>query len=365
MAKSATRNAAARLRQLSCLGLAKEIAIPEMLRELHAAIPTFSNTFHFANARGDVENIYFENTDLVNYWPLYQAEVYERPREREFRGLAFSDASLRVFGVHELMSVLEADEETFHRSDYYNLVVRPVGYASNFLRLYFRLHSRVLGGITIWRSPSGAQWSAEDKRKLAGVESFFIHAITAPASDEGPLVEDGEHGLIIANAEGKPVYMSPEGRRLLFLAANPRSAHRGKASFSTALPAPVIRLCQRLARIFSDDAVDGAPIHRHANIWGGFVFRAEWLEGAGSGLVGITISHQAPMPLRLHREVAKLGLSPRQTQVCVLMASGASNEAIAERLGISPHTANEHGRWIFNKLDVHSRAELMRKVLFA
>ena len=117
MAKSTAERAASRFRQLSCLGLEKQIVIPEMLKDLHALIPSFSNTFHFADGCGDVENIYFENTDLVKYWPLYQAEVYERPREREFKGLAFSDASRTVFGVHELRSVLSVDEKTFHESD--------------------------------------------------------------------------------------------------------------------------------------------------------------------------------------------------------------------------------------------------------
>jgi len=45
------------------------------------------------------------------------------------------------------------------------------------------------------------------------------------------------------------------------------------------------------------------------------------------------------------------------------MATGASTEAVAERLGISKHTANQHGRWIYDKLDVHSRTELMSKLL--
>jgi DNA-binding CsgD family transcriptional regulator len=46
------------------------------------------------------------------------------------------------------------------------------------------------------------------------------------------------------------------------------------------------------------------------------------------------------------------------------MATGASNEEIAERLGISRHTAKQHGRWIYNKLDVHNRAELVSKILY-
>ena len=44
------------------------------------------------------------------------------------------------------------------------------------------------------------------------------------------------------------------------------------------------------------------------------------------------------------------------------MASGYSHESIAERLGISWHTAKEHGRSIYNKLDVHNRTELVGKI---
>jgi len=61
--------------------------------------------------------------------------------------------------------------------------------------------------------------------------------------------------------------------------------------------------------------------------------------------------------------VEKLPLSRRQAEVCVLLATGASNEKVAERLGISKLTAIEHARWIYNKLDVHSRGELVSKIL--
>jgi DNA-binding CsgD family transcriptional regulator len=366
MAKSTAARAAARFKQISCLGLEREVVIPELLKELHALIPSFSNTFHFADERGAVNNIYFENSDLVKLWPLYQQEIFER-RELEFKGLAFSDGSRTQFGVHELRNVLSVDQETFQRSDYYNLVARPVGYASNFLRLYFRSGRRVLGGLTIWRSPAAAEWSPEEKRRLASLGTFFVHALTTPASGEASLVADGDSGLIIADTEGKVVYTSARGRQLLFLAASPRSVANSATVRSASLPTPLARLCRSLALIFSDDGLASPPTYRHSNAWGGFNFRAHWLDEArpGFGLIGITVIHEVPLPLRLARAAAKLPLSHRQTEVCVLVATGASTEAIAERLGISKHTANEHCRWIYNKLDVHNRAELVSKLLSA
>jgi DNA-binding CsgD family transcriptional regulator len=364
LGKSTAARAAARFKQLSCFGLDKEAVIPELLKELHSLIPSFANTFHFTDHAGVLANIYFENTDLVKLWPLYQQEFLEL-REREIKGLAFSDASRTQVGVHEFNNATSEDGETFHRGDHYNLIVRPLGYDSNFLRLYFRESGRLLGGLTIWRSPSAGSWTSQDKRRLASLGNFFVHALMVKAAPVTPLVDGGENGLIIADATGKPVYFSAEGLRLLFLATSPRRAPGISVSRSPGLPAAVTQLCRNLSRIFSDDASAAAPIHHHANIWGGFTFRASWLDrdDGASRLIAITVSHRVPLPIRLARGSAKLPLSRRQTEVCLLMATGASNETIGERLGISKHTANEHARWIYNKLDVHSRAELVSKIL--
>ena len=45
------------------------------------------------------------------------------------------------------------------------------------------------------------------------------------------------------------------------------------------------------------------------------------------------------------------------------MATGASTETVAERLGISRGTAVAHAREVYNKLDVHNRSELLTRLL--
>jgi DNA-binding CsgD family transcriptional regulator len=346
------------------MGLGSEAVIPELLKELHALVPSFCNSFLFADETGDLAHAYLENTDTIKLYPLYQEEFRER-REHEFKGFAFSDVARTQVGAQDFRSTVAVDEKTFQRSDLYNLMVRPSGNDSNFLRLYFRDGGRVLGGLTMWRSRSPGNWTSAEKRRLESLGSFFIHALAVRTAGEAPLVNSADIGLIIANRAGKPLYFSAEGRRLLYLATSPRSMPGTVVSRSAVLPTPVARLCQSLSRIFSDDASASAPTYQHSNAWGGFTFRAQWLDHdhPASGLIGITVSHEVPLPIKLMRSVQKLPLSRRQAEVCVLMASGMSHEKIAERLGISKHTANEHGRWIYNKLDVHSRAELMSKML--
>ncbi|HSH80628.1 MAG TPA: LuxR C-terminal-related transcriptional regulator [Herpetosiphonaceae bacterium] len=50
-------------------------------------------------------------------------------------------------------------------------------------------------------------------------------------------------------------------------------------------------------------------------------------------------------------------LTAREVEVLRLLASGASNNGIAEQLVISPHTAKRHVAHLYAKLNVSSRAE--------
>ena len=53
--------------------------------------------------------------------------------------------------------------------------------------------------------------------------------------------------------------------------------------------------------------------------------------------------------------------SAREREVLVLIASGATNREIAERLYLSPHTVKEHASSLYRKLGVKNRAEAARR----
>jgi two-component system response regulator NreC len=54
------------------------------------------------------------------------------------------------------------------------------------------------------------------------------------------------------------------------------------------------------------------------------------------------------------------GITPRENEVLTLLADGASNAEIAEQLSISPKTVARHRENIMGKLNLHSRAELVK-----
>ena len=56
-------------------------------------------------------------------------------------------------------------------------------------------------------------------------------------------------------------------------------------------------------------------------------------------------------------------LTDREKQVLKLVAEGRSNKEVAEMLGISVKTAMSHREHIMQKLDLHSRTELIKFAL--
>ena len=56
-------------------------------------------------------------------------------------------------------------------------------------------------------------------------------------------------------------------------------------------------------------------------------------------------------------------LSPRQSEILSLVATGASNKHIARALRVEEVTVKSHVKAIFRKLGVHTRTEAARFVL--
>ncbi|RDC73817.1 LuxR family transcriptional regulator [Rhodovulum sp. 12E13] len=63
-------------------------------------------------------------------------------------------------------------------------------------------------------------------------------------------------------------------------------------------------------------------------------------------------------PARIARTAELYGLTERQTEVMMLMLEGLSSAQIADRLGISRHTARRHAEAVLARLNLRSRAAI-------
>jgi DNA-binding CsgD family transcriptional regulator len=366
------RRAVARIRQLSCLGLGGEAAVPEILRELHGLVPAGSNIFSWAGAGGEISNVYTEHPGWVHMGPLYFAKFYER-REREVI-LTFSESMRLRDGpaVRHVDSFLKVDRREFLRSSMFNEILRPV---NDYQRLFVTVREGVrgLGGMLLGRGQHDPPFTGDEAKRLELIVPHIAHALAPRGNLDVELADTDDEGLIVAGLDGKILHLSPQAERLLLLTCNPQCSPGALARDAGhfVLPPPVVRICQNLVRAFKERLAEdigeelAPPVWRHRNVWGGFTFRTYWLPAArgATPLLGVTVHRQEPLPLRFSRRINDLPLSAREGEACLLLLAGHSRPTIAERLGVSQHTAIAHGRNIYAKLNVRNRAELAAKVL--
>jgi DNA-binding CsgD family transcriptional regulator len=361
------KKAIASIRRLSCLGLGSQIAVPAILGELHALIPSLSNQFFWAGPNQELVNLYDEGDVLLPFLPLYLGEFHnKREREIVFTFTETMRRSRRSEVMRYREKTLKVDERKFENHDFYNLVMRPTG-IHDALQLTVTEHGRSVGLLHISHAYGDPEFTERDRQLLLSIAPFFAHAQVAHTVDER-MVEGEDRGLIIASRAGEIEYLSPQAGRLLAMAQHPvlLSPDLSLPKPGAALPPEVMRLCHDLVRIFEDKTPSAVPACQLINAWGAFTFRAYWLDRTAQQyavpLIGIVVERLEPLALKLWRHAEKLPLSGREIEVCLQLALGHSRAEIAERLGVSENTGINHCRNIYAKLDVQSRAELVEKL---
>ncbi len=163
---------------------------------------------------------------------------------------------------------------------------------------------------------------------------------------------------------GTILYQCKTAERLLLLANYPTIVRDTPLNLNL-IQQVLKQLCRRLDAIFQGQDAP-PPSYTHQNGCGRFIFKAHWLEPQNrepGGLVAVSIKHQEPLTLAILRALRNVSLSPVQKEVALMLTQGLSTEKIGERLHIKYNTVKDHIKKIFDKLDIHSRQELMPKLL--
>ena len=77
-------------------------------------------------------------------------------------------------------------------------------------------------------------------------------------------------------------------------------------------------------------------------------------------LAKLLVSDYLKQSQQPRKQATLVGLTPREYEVLTLLADGASNIEIADKFSISPKTVARHRENIMGKLNLHSRAELVK-----
>jgi DNA-binding CsgD family transcriptional regulator len=185
---------------------------------------------------------------------------------------------------------------------------------------------------------------------LAPAFQAGLEALTRLETARGAL-HDLAHPLLVFDLSGREIHRSPALGRIL----------------TSQAAAPVIARARSMAREFAGALPTGAPSAGPpscsvAPVRAGdeeYLLRVtllpEALFSSGPALAVLILPRKPavlPDPATLQ---ARHGLTPREADVALLLATGATRDRIARELGISPHTARAHTEKVFLKLGVSTR----------
>jgi DNA-binding CsgD family transcriptional regulator len=241
------------------------------------------------------------------------------------------------------------------RSTRYRELLAPSGIGSE-LRCAFVADGATWGALIMIRGVDRPEFDARDAELLEAASALFARGIrrglvseacagaAAPGDAPGVIELDGAGGLVRMSSTAEPLLAELSGTT-------------AQAGIQTAA-------VQALA------AATRAAVAAHAPVLPSTTLRTPagtWLvlHGALLGSDGVSVFLQRAHPTLIAPLLLQAyGLTPRQQEAAQLMLRGATSDQIAQRLGISPHTAVAHAKAIFEKTGVSTRGELSAAVFF-
>lgn len=236
--------------------------------------------------------------------------------------------------------------EQLHALDLYRRVYRPLGVeyqaavalaTKQPLVLAFALNRHEL------------DFTAHDLEVLDLLRPHLIQAyrnarsLAALRGIEGALEEVGR-GIVVLGTSGLEERAPPSVQRVL-------TEHFGPSGES-ALPAPIEEwLTQQRRRLFDD----GRPRIRQplVHVVDGRQLVVRYIAGAGERSDVLVVDEREPG--REAGELRRLGLTPREAEILLLLTHGQSTADLTRALGVTPGTLNKHLQHIYRKLGVTGR----------
>jgi DNA-binding CsgD family transcriptional regulator len=221
------------------------------------------------------------------------------------------------------------------------------------LRVVFRSRGLAWGALALYRGPGEPPFGAAEAQRAAAVHGQVADLIraavfgtrrTTPEAPPGPsvIVVDGADRVVNITAAARARVDDLGGWDHGSLPSAVLAAG------ATARTSPELATTRAVGR-------SGSWLLIRATTFGSG-------PAAGAADVVITIDVASAADVSALTLAAR-GLSPREQDVAGLVLQGASTQAIATTLHLSPHTVQDHLKSIFARLGVNSRREMVRRLV--
>jgi len=248
----------------------------------------------------------------------------------------------------------------------YLTVLKPSGFTHE-LRAAFVSDGTCWGGVTLLRNADAPDFTLAEANLLAKLSQKLAEGLQMALLAEQAPTADGElgAGMILLSATGAVEAITPAAQAWLAELVEP-----GFRVPEGWLPAPVHEVAMRARAIAQAISEGGTPEYTQAHLRVR-TYAGQWLMLHGSHVIskGINTGQTAIIFERAHfSQIAQMlmlayELTPREREVLQLVLKGLSTKEIAQTLHTSAHTVQDQLKAIFNKVGVHSRSELVGRVL--
>lgn len=267
------------------------------------------------------------------------------------------DHEFRAHEVNSYADLARADRPVGRLSEVTDGQLQRVGRYSDLLepldavdemRAVLRSHGACWGTLTLYRQHPKPAYTLDDELTLAAVapsiaDLFRLTMLRAATSvTSAPLLSPG---MLTVTTSGDICERTEEAEAWLDQLDN-----------RDRVPSVVTSLAIATAR---GEGLARAALPSRQGSWI-TLHASELRTGKAGGEDRVAIIIEAARPIELNDLVAEAyGLTPREREVTTLITSGLANKQIAQRLGLSHYTVEDHVKSVFAKTAVANRGSLV------
>jgi DNA-binding CsgD family transcriptional regulator len=358
------------LRRLCTLALPMEAVVPALIRTLCRETLCDAGVVLWFDNHGEVANLYTRHVPE----PAAMAAWFRPPPEpANVVRLLPATADREPPGGYVETCTNEDDEPAQHDARSGSLcpnrhlcgMAGPAGVPLQRLCCVVTRQGVRIASLMVYRPAAMAPFGREERVLVKAAGRYLslngqgLRAETSAAMYHA----SGEQGFLLCESDGRVIRASANGYELLAQAS-------GCAISRKTVPEELERAGrQLLRRLLDQEATHSSHCAEAAertttliNAWGLFRLQAFF---EGDGPHGVLIERVEHLLVRLAEAMRHLDLSVQQGEALLLLAQGLSHDRIAERMRVSPNTADYHIRQLYSKLNAHARNEAIAYALEA
>lgn len=337
------------LSMLSRLNLPEHVYIPAFLNQVHRHIPSLSNSYFWLDKKYKAIDVY----DGLRQQQLSDAiksftDKYPYPSLQTFAHNRVILSDSPAWQDHIFRQLYK---QCFIRCGYHQSCVIPVSAAK-------MPHGFLVLNRQVADSPFASKEIDKALQMKEELESGLNHCTNEEKTTTG-----WRSGLVIVDQRGEMAHCCPEGKNLLAMALQKKPGNLTRHAFADVRNIPGV--IDIIAQVLENPSLNSTNEISINSYWGDFLIHAFPVhdQGQRAPQVYLNITWQVPFSLLLFHNIGSMCFTPRQEVIGLLYAAGESTKSIANKLGLSLYTIKEHIQHIFEKLQIHTRAELIEHIV--